>query len=81
MTQWCSTAVFKVCRRAGVPRDRIMTMRWVLTWKLPDDAVDAADPRRKAKARLVVRDYQDPDILTVRTEAPTVSRIGRNLCY
>eukprot|EP00969_Alexandrium_andersonii_P169323 7485296-Alexandrium_andersonii.AAC.1 len=51
MTQWCSTAVFKVCRRAGVPRDRIMAKRWVLTWKLPDDAVDAADPRRKAEAR------------------------------
>ena len=49
-------------------------MRWVLTWK----TVPGED-RKKAKARLVVRGFQDPDLQTLRTEAPTLARHSRHL--
>ena len=48
---------------AGVPLSRIMRMRWVLTWK--DAAEHDPDQTRKAKARLVVLGYTDPDLVSV----------------
>ena len=32
----------------------------------------------KAKARLVAKGFTDPDLLTIRAEAPTLSKIGRH---
>lgn len=46
-----------------------MTMRWVLT----------GDSNRKAKARIVVRGFQDPDFQTLRTESPTLARHSRHM--
>ena len=60
--------MFKVAKRAGVPTSRIMPMRWVLTWEtIPDET--------KAKARLVVKGFTDPDLIKLRAEAPTLSKI------
>ena len=73
--QWISHSVFSMCRRAGIPLDRIMTMRWVLTWKEPE--VKGGDHR--AKARLVVKGFTDPDLTTIRAEAPTLSRVGKHI--
>ena len=69
--QWISNSVFKIVRRAGVPLKRIMAMRWILTWK-------EAPEGTKAKARLVAKGFTDPDLLTIRGEAPTLSKIGRH---
>ena len=69
--QWISNAVFKIVRRIGVPLTRIMAMRWILTWK-------EAPEGTKAKARLVAKGFTDPDLLTIRAEAPTLSKIGRH---
>ena len=69
--RWISNSVFKVVRRAGIPLKRIMAMRWNLTWKeAPEDT--------KAKARLVAKGFADPGLLTIRGEAPTLSKIGRH---
>ena len=68
--QWISNAVFKIVRRTGVPITRIMAMRWILTWK-------EAPEGTKAKARLVAKGFTDPDLMTIRAEAPTLSKIGR----
>ena len=46
-------------------------MRWVLTWK-------EAPEGTKAKARLVAKGFTDPDLLTIRVGAPTLSKIGRH---
>ena len=46
-------------------------MRWILTWK-------EAPEGTKAKARLVPKGFTDPDLLTIRAEAPTLSKIGRH---
>ena len=69
--QWVSNSVFKIVRRSGVPIKRIMAMRWILTWK-------EAPEGTKAKARLVAKGFTDPDFLTTRAEAPTLSKIGRH---
>ena len=70
--QWISNAVFKIVREkgTGVPITRIMAMRWILTWKEAPEGI-------KAKARLVAKGFTDPDLLTIRAEAPTLSKIGR----
>ena len=69
--QWISNSVFKIVRRAVVPTRRIMAMRWILTWK-------EAPEGTKAKARLVAKGFTDPDLLTIRAEAPTLSKIDRH---
>ena len=58
--QWTSNTVCTVAKRAGIPKNRIMSMRWILTWKKVDNAAP------KAKARLVVKGFTDPDLTTLR---------------
>jgi len=77
LDQWLSHAVFSIAKKAGIPTSRIMSMRWVLTWKVPDGSTDVAN--RTAKARLVVKGFTDPDLTTIRAEAPTLSRMGKHL--
>lgn len=72
--QWMQHSVYSIASRAGVPQKRFMTMRWVLTWK----AIPGQEGR-KPKARLVVRGFQDPDLQTPRTEAPTLARHSRHM--
>ena len=56
---------------------RIITARWVLTWKRTNENEQDAPPKYKAKARLVLRGFEDPDLLTMKTAAPTASRLWR----
>ena len=46
--QWISNSVFKIVRRAGIPFNRIMAMRWILTWKeAPEGAKSQSTIGRK----------------------------------
>ena len=74
MDQWTSNDVISVCQRAGIPKQRVMTMRWVHTLKVAEDTGET-----KAKARLVVKDFTDPDLTEIRSESPTHSRLSRQL--
>ena len=74
MDQWISSDVISVCQRAGIPKQRVMTMRWVHTWKVAEDTEET-----KAKARLVVKGFTDPDLTEIRSESPTLSRLSRQL--
>ena len=74
MDQWISNDVISICHRAGIPKERIMKMRWVHTWKVSEDTGDS-----KAKARLVVKGFTDPDLTESRSESPTLSRLSRQL--
>ena len=56
---------------------RMVTARWVLTWKRINENELNAPPKYKAKARLVLRGFEDPDLLTMKTAAPTASRMSR----
>ena len=74
MDQWISNDVISVCQRAGIPKQRVMTMRWVHTWKVVENTGET-----KAKARLVVKGFTDPDLTEIRSESPTLSRLSRQL--
>jgi hypothetical protein len=68
VSQWLSAAAVK--RVFGpVPKDRLVKMRWVLTYK----------ESGAAKGRIVLIGYQDPDLASLTTAAPTMSRRTRQL--
>ena len=60
-----------------ISKDRTVTTRWVLTWKpgVPDKNGHVSGPR--AKARLVLRGYQDPDLFSLEKNSPTSQRAGK----
>lgn len=70
---WVETSSIEPILRDRIHPSRIMSPRWILTWKMDPTAPQG----RKAKARLVVRGFEDPDAATVCTESPTLSRDGR----
>ena len=74
MDQWISNDVISVCQRAGIPKQRVMTMRWGHTWKVAEDTGET-----KAKARLAVKGFTDPDLTEIRSESPTLSRLFGSL--
>lgn len=51
--------------------DRVVTARWVLTWKKTDDN------KYQAKARLVLRAFQAPDLFNLDKASPTAARLGK----
>ena len=60
----------------------ILRARWVLTWKELDPiASEAEGCQRKAKARLVILGYEDPDITTIPRDSPTLQRNLVLSCY
>ena len=74
MDQWISNGVISVRQRAGIAQERVMTKRWVHTWKVAEDTGET-----KAKARLVVKGFTDPDLTEIRSESPTLSRLSGQL--
>ena len=50
----------------------VVSARWVLTWK----ETEGGGPR--AKARLVLRGFEDPDLLYLDKASPTAGRLGKN---
>ena len=53
-------------------------MRWVLTYK---SAVVDELGRKIAKARLVILGYQDPDLVELERESPTLNTTSRSLIF
>ena len=72
--QWISNDVISVCLRAGIPKERIMTMRWVHTWKMAEDTRET-----KTKVRLVMQGFTDPGLTEIRSESPGLNRLSRQL--
>ena len=52
-----------------------MSMRWVLTWTPSDEHPQG----RKAKARIVILEYQHPEVADLKVSSPTLSRLGKVL--
>ena len=73
-----SSEAVRICTSHGIPSERIMQMRWVLTWKPMCDE-QGVQEGRKAKARLIVKGFQDPHLLNLPRESPTLSTMGRNI--
>ena len=72
--QWVQEAAVSKAEEF-VPAERLMRMRWVLTWKPLEDGSGES----KAKARIVVLGYQDPEADTLPTSSPTLTRRTRQL--
>lgn len=75
-----SNDAVRICEAAGIPKDRILGMRWILTWKPVEDG-EGHLVGRKAKARLIIKGFQDPDLLDVDRESSTLSSLGRNAVF
>ena len=70
VSQWVKEAAAR--RVEGlIPSNRIMWMRWVLTYK----------ENGSAKARIVVVGFEDPDLESLVSSSPTMSRRTRQLVY
>ena len=52
--------------------DRATDTRWTRTWK-PDDSKPSG---RRAKARLIIKGFTDPDVLDIKSHSPTLTREG-----
>ena len=72
---WIQTSAVRAILRTRLNPEQILKSRWVLTWKSPEEGQE----QRRAKARLVVLGFQDPKLVDVVRDAPTLSREGRAL--
>ena len=76
---WLSHGTVRRIVKGKIPPKNIMRRRWIYTWKTAE-ANDPANPDgRKAKARLVILGFEDPDIDWVPNDAPTLTKDGRQL--
>ena len=68
----------QICSSKGIDPSRVMQMRWVHIWKplLNDSGVQEG---RKAKARLIIKGFQDPRLTYLPRESPTLATLGRNM--
>ena len=76
---WLSHRTVKRVAKGKIPEKNIMRCRWIYTWKAADASNAETADGRKAKARLVVLGFEDPDIDHVANDAPTLSKDGRQL--
>ena len=72
---WLQTSAVRGILCNKLNPEQILRSRRVLTWK---DAEDGQSQRR-AKARLVVLGFQDPKLVEVTRDAPTLSKEGSAL--
>eukprot|EP00435_Cladocopium_sp_Y103_P042279 s1426_g11.t1 len=72
---WIDHGTVKRVTKGTLSADQIMRCRWILTWKSPAQG----SSERRAKARLVVLGFEDPDIQSVASDAPTLSKDAKQL--
>ena len=72
---WIQTSAIRGILRRRLNPDQILKSRWILTWKTPEPG----ESQPRAKARLVVLGFQDPKLVEVMRDAPTLSKEGRAL--
>ena len=78
INNWLSTQTVKRVFRNQIPEDQILRCRWLLTWK-PVENPQPGDEHQKAKARLIVLGYLDPQLDNIPRDSPTMSKISRML--
>ena len=80
VSQWLDTETVRKILRAKIPIENILRTRWVLTWKALDPSdIKQGHPHHKAKARLVVLGYEDPNIEDIPRDSPTLQKESRSL--
>jgi hypothetical protein len=77
---WLGHKTVQRVAKGKIPDNAIMRCRWLLSWKNAngdEPPGELALNGKKAKARLVVIGYEDPDIDVVKNDAPTLTKDGR----
>lgn len=77
---WVKTGTISRILRDQLSPDQILRCRWILTWK-PLDVSEVGNSNRqhKAKARLVVLGYLDPQLEELPRDSPTLGRHSKML--
>ena len=79
---WLSTGTVSKIFRHELTPEQILGCRWLYVWKPVEDPIDQhalGGKTKKAKARLVVLGYQDPDLDTIPRDSPTLNRTSKML--
>eukprot|EP00439_Symbiodinium_sp_Y106_P058651 s5262_g8.t1 len=80
---WLRTVAVRAAKKF-VPQRELLKMHWVLTFKSSGEE-ESKDQRKsggeqvKAKARIVILGYSDPNLLDATTVSPSMSRLSRQL--
>ena len=77
---WLHHKTVQKAAKGRIPDHAVMRCRWLLTWKGPngdEPPGELAMNGKKAKARLVIIGYEDPDLSTIKNDSPTLSKDGR----
>ena len=72
---WVDHQTVKRVAAGTLDSHQIMRSRWILVWKPPEHK----GGQRRAKARLVILGFEDPNISTVPNDAPTITKDGKML--
>ena len=72
---WLDHRTVRKVAAGSLSDEQLMRCRWILSWKPPEKE---GGPRR-AKARLVVLGFEDPDISSIPNDAPTLGKDARQL--
>ena len=77
---WLATDTVRKILRSQIPEGQLLRSRWVLTWKhLDEKDQQETGLNKKAKARLVILGYEDPQIDSLPRDSPTLGRDSRML--
>ena len=72
---WLDHATVRRVAAGTLDDSQLMRCRWILSWKDPEKQ---GGPKR-AKARLVVLGFEDPDLSSIPNDAPTLGKDARQL--
>ena len=78
INNWLSTGTVKRIFRNQIPEEQILRCRWLLTWKNVEQPAPGENDK-KAKARLIVLGYLDPQLEEIPRDSPTLSKTSRML--
>ena len=79
---WINTGTISRILRHKIPPEQILRCRWILTWKPVDDInMNSPTPEKKhkAKARLVILGYLDPQLEQLPRDSPTLGKNSKML--
>ena len=79
---WLHTGTVSRILRSQLSPEQIMRCRWIHVWKpieCPEEQKSDGGKTKKAKARLVVLGFTDPQLDTIPRDSPTLGRVSKML--
>jgi hypothetical protein len=80
VNNWLQTGTVERMFRHELAPEQILRCRWLYVWKPVEDPKEQKElggKSRKAKARLVVLGYMDPQLDTIPRDSPTLGRTSK----